>query len=71
MASKNVAIRDDVYRKLSEAKEEGESFSDVIERLLERRPSLLPLWGSLSRSEALQEVEAETRTIRKSATIRA
>jgi predicted CopG family antitoxin len=70
MARKNVAVRDEVYRKLSEAREEGESFSDLIERLLERRTSHRPLWGSLCRSTALQEVEAETRAIRKSATIR-
>ncbi len=45
MASKNLAIREDVYRKLSEAKKEGESFSDVIEKLLERQGDLFSLWG--------------------------
>ena len=51
MASKNLAIREDVYRKLSEAKKEAESFSDVIEKLLERGGDLLPLWGVLSDSK--------------------
>ena len=35
MASKSLAIREDAYRKLSEAKKDGESFSGVIEKLLE------------------------------------
>ena len=57
MASKNLAIREEVYRKLSEAKKEGESFSDVIEKLLERGGDLLPLWGVLSDSKHWAEVE--------------
>jgi len=34
MASKNISIRLDLYQKLSELKEKHESFSDVIDRLL-------------------------------------
>ena len=37
MVTKNLAIREEVYRKLSEAKTEGESFSDVIQKLLVKR----------------------------------
>ena len=48
MASNNVAVREDVYRKLLNAKREGESFSDVIERLLEMGGDLLPLRGVLA-----------------------
>jgi predicted CopG family antitoxin len=40
----------DVYRKLAEAKPEDESFSDTIERVLERQGSLLELWGALDES---------------------
>ncbi len=34
MASKNISIRLDLYQKLTELKEKQESFSDLIERLL-------------------------------------
>ncbi len=34
MASKNISIRLDLYNKLAKLKEKGESFSEVIERLL-------------------------------------
>jgi len=44
MVTKNLAIREEVYKKLSEAKTEGESFSDVIQKLLEKRGDLLSLW---------------------------
>lgn len=38
MASKNISISEDVYRRLSEEKRKGESFGDVIERLMVSRP---------------------------------
>ncbi len=34
MASKNISIRLDLYKKLEKLKEQNESFSDLIERLL-------------------------------------
>ncbi len=34
MASKNISIRLDLYNKLVKLKQKGESFSEVIERLL-------------------------------------
>ena len=70
MAAKNLAIREDVYRKLAEAKREGESFGEVIERLLERRYSLLSLWGRLADSKNMGEVEYDIRDIRKKTVIR-
>ncbi len=70
MASKNMAIREDIYRRLSETKMEGESFSDAIERLLERRESLLPLWGALANSSELDTIEREIKKIREKAVIR-
>ena len=71
MATKNLAIRDEVYRRLAEAKRDDESFSDVIERLLEKRSSLLSLWGVLADSESMAEIEDEIKEIRKGAIIRA
>ena len=35
MSSKNIALREDVYKKLKEVKGPDESFSDAIEDLLE------------------------------------
>jgi predicted CopG family antitoxin len=70
MTTKNLAIRENVYQKLAEAKRQGESFSDVIERVLEKRGSLLPLWGALVDSDTLAEIEGELRKIRKRASIR-
>ncbi len=55
---KTISIRDDVYNKLAEIKKEGESFSDVIERLLERKNvNLKKYFGALKDSEVLDEIE--------------
>lgn len=70
LTTKNLAIREEVYRKLAEAKGEGDSFSDVIERMLEKRGSLLSLWGVLADSEEIARIGDETTKIRKRATIR-
>jgi predicted CopG family antitoxin len=71
MTTKNLAIREDVYRKLTEEKRQGESFSDVIERVLEKRGSLLPLWGVLADSKDIVRVENEIAKLRKRAKVRA
>ena len=70
LTTKNLAIREEVYRKLSEAKNPGESFSDVIDRILENRSSLLPLSGILAGSHNVTEIERVSRRIRKMATVR-
>ena len=70
MSTKNIALREDVYKKLKEVKAPDESFSDAIEELLERKGSLLPLWGSLSKSEALDLIETDLKAIRNGAKIR-
>ncbi|MHA1585341.1 MAG: antitoxin VapB family protein [Promethearchaeota archaeon] len=36
MASQQISIKQDVYTRLKEAKKEGESFSDTINRLLDQ-----------------------------------
>ncbi len=71
MTTKNLAIREGVYRKLAEEKRQGESFSDVIERMLEKRGSLLPLWGALGDSKSIAQIEADIAKIRRSAKVRA
>lgn len=70
MSTKNIALREDVYKKLKEVKGPDESFSDAIEELLERKGSLLPLWGSLSESKTLDIIEEDIKAIRSGAKIR-
>ena len=70
MATKNLAIREEVYRKLSEVKKEGESFSDVIEKLLDKRGDLLSLLGVLSDSKHMAEIEQSIRDTRKRTVVR-
>ncbi len=70
MATKNLAIREEVYKKLSEAKKEGESFSDVIEKLLEKRGDLLSLWGAWRDDGEVMFIENSVKEMRKRSVMR-
>jgi len=71
MATKNIAIREDVYKKLLSAKREDESFSDAIDRLLEKKGSLLSFAGIFSKDdEEMRMIEHEVRRLRKKSTLR-
>lgn len=55
MGSKNISVRDDVYRRLRDAKADDESFSDAIDRLLSSDDADHPLYelvGTLDDDEA-------------------
>ncbi len=55
---RTISIRDEIYNKLVEMKEEGESFSDVIEKLLKKkRTDIRKYFGVLKDSEVLDEIE--------------
>lgn len=41
MASKNISIKEDVYKKLLQIKHDNESFSDLLLRLLKNQKTLL------------------------------
>lgn len=56
MSSKNVSLREDVYRELKATKGEDESFSDAIERLLAAERDEHPLYGLVG---LLDDEEAE------------
>lgn len=56
MGTKNISIRDDVYRKLSDSKREDESFSDAIDRLMASREGEHPLYDLVG---LLDDEEAE------------
>ncbi|WP_457549153.1 antitoxin VapB family protein [Archaeoglobus sp.] len=61
---KNIMVRDDVYEKLLRLKKKGESFSDVILRLIEERKTkslevFERLAGKLSESDLFEIVMSE------------
>ena len=70
MATKNLAVREEVYKKLLEAKKEGESFSDVIEKLLEKREDLLSLWGAWGDEGEVVFIENSVKEMRKRSVMR-
>ena len=68
MSTKTISIRDDVHKRLVEAKRQDESFSDVIDRLLKKEsPDLSVFFGSLKNSDLLDEIEEDSKRIRASA----
>jgi len=71
MASKNLAIKEEVYDKLIEAKKDNESFSDVIERLLEGKSELLSYAGVFSEDKEFDEVLKDIKEVRKKTVLRA
>lgn len=52
---KTISISDEVYEKLKKMKLEGESFSDVINRLIERRTKI----SDIAEMNILTEEEAK------------
>lgn len=63
MATRSITIKDSAYEILASRKKEGESFSDVIERMGKRR-SLLELVDAVSRDEA-EEIAKEVEKVRE------
>ena len=70
MASKNIAVRDEVYQKLLQGKRGEESFSDVIARLIEGRSELMSFAGVLSMDDDFEGVVDSITTVRKRAVLR-
>ena len=64
MAVKNLAIREEVYRKLLSAKADKESFSDVIERLLSGKPKLSTFSGTFADDKGFSRIEEDIRRVR-------
>jgi predicted CopG family antitoxin len=68
MGVKTISIRDEIYEKLRNARREGESFSDAIDRLLKRdRADLSKYFGALKESDLLDELEEDSRKMRENA----
>jgi predicted CopG family antitoxin len=71
MGTKTLSIRDETYSQLKNAKLEGESFSDVIDRLLERKKGNLSVYfGALKDKELLEGLEEDSRKIRELSRLR-
>ncbi|MDG6962182.1 MAG: antitoxin VapB family protein [Nitrososphaerota archaeon] len=70
MTSKNLAIKEDVYDKLLEAKKGDESFSDVIQRLLEGKSELMSYAGIFSQDEEFDQVTRDIEEARKKTVLR-
>ncbi len=51
MSTKTISLSEEAYKSLSSFKEEGESFTDVVNRLTKEK-SLLEVAGVLSKKEA-------------------
>jgi predicted CopG family antitoxin len=68
---KTISIRDDVYEWLLRLKGDGESFSDVIEKLLMRKGlGIEEYFGCLRDSPILEEIAEYSRKLRESARLR-
>ena len=57
MTTKTITIKEEVYHKLVALKTAEESFSDEIERILERKRDIMDFWGvwkDMSEEETMQ-----------------
>jgi len=70
MVSKYLAVREEVYRKLLEAKKEDETFNDVIARLLEGKHDLMAFAGILSDDKESGRVGDVIQKVRKKTVLR-
>lgn len=67
--TKTISLSDDAYEKLRARKHEGESFSDVVDRLAGERP-LLDVVGTGSEGDGVREAITEARENLESTTER-
>ena len=70
MASKNLAIKEEVYKKLLEAKKGDESFSDVIDRLLSGKSDLMSFAGIFAGDKDFELAMKDIREVRKKTVLR-
>ncbi|HXW36741.1 MAG TPA: antitoxin VapB family protein [Nitrososphaerales archaeon] len=70
MTSRNLAIKEDVYNKLLEAKKGNESFSDVIDRLLHGKSELLSFAGVLAGDKDFEAVMVDIEAVRENTVLK-
>jgi predicted CopG family antitoxin len=64
MAAKNLAIREEGYRKPVDAKTDEESFSDIIDRLLSTKQKLSSFSGTFAGDQEFLQVGEDRRRVR-------
>jgi len=63
---KNITISDDIYREIASLKLEGDSFSDVLRRILNKnRVKISSFNGALRGSKFLDDLEKEVKKNRR------
>ncbi|MFQ5910554.1 MAG: antitoxin VapB family protein [Thermoplasmata archaeon] len=67
MVSKTISLEQSAYERLKAAKRDGESFSDVVHRLLGDNPSLTEFHGLLAK-KAAEEVAETLAQVRREET---
>lgn len=70
MPSRNLAVKEEVYRKLLEAKRGGESFSEVIGRLLQGKSDLMAFAGALAGDKEFEKVLEDIQKVRNRTVLR-
>lgn len=66
MGTRTLSIREETYEMLKREKREGESFSDVIDRLMRREKfNLADYFGAIEDEELLRGLEEDARKIRE------
>jgi len=70
MTSKNLAVKEGVYTRLLDAKKGDESFSDVIERLLDGKSDLMSYAGVLSDDKEFAVAVKDIEEVRKRTVLR-
>ncbi|MDH2901099.1 MAG: antitoxin VapB family protein [archaeon] len=70
MTSKNLTVKEEVYNKLLEAKNGNESFSEVIERLLEGKKDLMSFAGIFSKDKEFEQATKDILEVRKKTVLR-
>lgn len=66
MGTKTLSIREETYEMLKGEKREGESFSDVIDRLMRREKfNLKDYFGAIKDEELLRGLEEDSKKIRE------
>ena len=70
MTSKKLIVKEEVYDKLLEAKKGHESFSEVIERLIEEKRDLMSFAGIFSGDREFDRATKDIPEVRNRTTVR-
>ena len=70
MPSRNLAVKEETYRKLFEAKKGDESFSDVIDRLLQGKSDVMSFAGALAGDREFAAALKDMEEVRKKTVLR-